>query len=218
MTTQVPARRSGARAWLAARSSLPLRVAAHLGAAAPLALLIYDTLNNRLSVNPIQDLTLRTGLAALVVLVLSLAVTPLNILFQFRELVPLRKVLGLWAFVYALLHLLIFAVVDYGLDWSLISGAIGEKRYVLVGFAAFLLLLPLALTSTRWAMRRLGKRWKPLHQLVYVAAALAVFHFFLLVKADVREPLVYGAILAVLLALRLPPVRRALARKRASQP
>ena len=108
------------------------------------------------------------------------------------------------------MHLLIFAVVDYGLDLELIKQAIVEKRYVLVGFAAFLLLLPLAVTSTKGWMRRLGKRWKKLHRLVYLAAPLAVVHFVWLVKADIREPLAYGAAVAALLLLRTPRVRRAL--------
>ena len=127
---------------------------------------------------------------------------------------PLRRPLGLWAFFYVCVHLLIFTVLDYGLDWQLIAETVAEKRYVLVGFTAFLLLLPLALTSTKASMRRLGKRWKQLHRLVYLAALLAIVHFVWLVKADIREPLLYGAGLLLLLALRLSPVRRAVARLR----
>ncbi|MEP7190923.1 MAG: ferric reductase-like transmembrane domain-containing protein, partial [Roseiflexaceae bacterium] len=104
----------------------------------------------------------------------------------------------------------IFSVLDYGLDWQLIQQAIIEKRYVLVGFTAFLLLLPLAITSTKGWQRRIGKRWKRLHQAVYLAAPLAVIHFVWLVKADIREPLMYGAAVAALLLLRLPPIRRAI--------
>jgi sulfoxide reductase heme-binding subunit YedZ len=142
--------------------------------------------------------------------VLSLACTPLNTMFGFKQLLPLRRPLGLYAFGYSVLHLLNFAVVDYGLDLVLLREAVIEKRYVLVGFAAFLLLLPLAVTSTQSFQRWLGKRWKSLHRLVYGAALLAVVHFVWLVKADVREPLVYGAIVVVLLALRIPQVRRTL--------
>lgn len=191
-----------------------LRAATHVGALLPLIVLIWDGLNNGLTVNPIQEISARTGKAALILLVLSLACTPLNTLLGFRQALTLRRPLGLYAFAYATLHMLNFALVDYGLDPVLLREAILEKRYVLVGFAAFLLLLPLAITSTKGFQRRLGKQWKQLHRLVYVAALLAIVHFVWLVKADVREPLIYGAIVAGLLALRIPLVRRLLTRAR----
>ncbi len=191
-----------------------LRLLAHLGALVPLAQLIWDGLHDQLTVNPIQEITARTGKAALILLVLALACTPLHTLFGRKQLLPLRRPFGLYAFWYACLHLLTFTVLDYGLDWGLMRAEIVEKRYQLVGFTAFVLLLPLAITSTRGWMRRLGKRWKVLHRLVYLAAPLAVVHFFWLVKADVREPLLVGAIVAALLALRIPPVRRRLTRLR----
>ena len=191
-----------------------LRLLAHLGAVVPLALLIWDGLHDQLTVNPIQEITARTGKAALILLVLALACTPLHTLFGRKQLLPLRRPFGLYAFWYACLHLLTFTVLDYGLDWGLMRPEIVEKRYQLVGFTAFVLLLPLAITSTRGWMRRLGKRWKVLHRLVYLAAPLAVVHFFWLVKADVREPLLFGAIVAALLALRIPQVRRRLTRLR----
>ena len=142
-------------------------------------------------------------------LVLSLACTPLNRLLGWRWTVPLRRPLGLWAFFYVTLHLLTFVVVDYGLDAGLIWQAVAEKRFVLAGFAAFLLLLPLALTSTRGWMRRLGRNWTRLHRLIYLALPLAVLHYVWLVKADRREPLLYGAAVLLLLVLRTPPVLRA---------
>lgn len=184
----------------------------------PLALLIWDGLHNQLTVNPIQAISQRTGKIALVLLVVSLVCTPLNTLFGLKQMLPLRRPLGLYAFGYTLLHLLNFTVVDYGLDPSLLGEAILEKRYVLMGFAAFLLLVPLALTSTVGAQRRLGKRWKVLHRLVYVAAPLAVVHFVWLVKADVREPLLYGALVALLLVLRVPAVRHWFTRLRRPHP
>ncbi len=134
-----------------------LRLAVHGLALLPLGLLLLDTGLGRLSVNPIQDLTLRTGKAALVLLMLSLACTPLNLLLGWKWALALRKPLGLYSFLYVCLHLLVFAVADYGLDPGLIGQAISEKRYVVAGFASFLLLLPLALSSTRAAMRRLGR-------------------------------------------------------------
>ena len=185
-----------------------LQIAIHIGALLPLIVLIWDFMHNNLTVNPIQEATFRTGKTALVLLVLSLACTPVNMLTGWKRVIAWRRPLGLYAFMYAALHLLIFAVVDYGFDWGLIWETVLEKRYVVVGFAAFLLLLPLAITSTKGWMRRLGKRWKKLHRLVYVAAVLAVIHFVWLVKADIREPLMYGAAVALLLVLRLPPVRR----------
>lgn len=187
-----------------------LRIATHIGAWIPLAVLIWDFANDNLTANPIQEATFRTGKTALILLLLALACTPLNTLLGWKRLLPLRRPLGLYAFFYVCVHLLIFALVDYGLDWELIQQAIVEKRYVLVGFAAFLLLLPLAITSTKGWMRRLGKGWKKLHRLVYLAVSLAIVHFVWLVKADIREPLVYGAIVAALLILRLPAIRRAL--------
>ncbi len=190
-----------------------LRLAVHGLALLPLGLLLLDAGLGRLSVNPIQDITLRTGKAALVLLMLSLACTPLNLLLGWKWALALRKPLGLYSFLYVCLHLLVFAVADYGLDLGLIAQAISEKRYVVAGFASFLLLLPLALSSTRAAMRRLGHWWRRLHRLVYAAAALAVLHYLWLAKVW-REPALWGVLLLVLLSLRLPGVRRRLARWR----
>ncbi len=191
-----------------------LRILVHIGALIPLALIIVYAFTGHLTANPIQEATFRTGKTALTLLLLSLLCTPLNTLFGLKQVLPLRRTLGLYAFFYICIHLFIFAVVDYGLDWELIKQTIVEKRYVLVGFSAFLLLLPLALTSTKGWMRRLGKRWKQLHRLVYLAAVLVIIHFVWLVKADIREPLLYGAILGGLLLLRVPSVRRALTQLR----
>lgn len=197
--------------WLK-RAGLP--ILAHAGALTPLALLIWNFFHDQLTANPIQYITFRTGKTALVLLVLALACTPLNVLFGLKQAVALRKPFGLYAFLYAALHFLTFVGLDYQFDPELLKEAIFKKRYALVGFAAFLALLPLAVTSTRGWMRRLGKNWKRLHRLVYLAALLAVVHFVWLVKSDVREPLAYGAGVIVLLALRLKPVRRASAKLR----
>jgi len=186
-----------------------LLFATHIACWLPLAVLVFDFSQGQLSVNPIQDITLRTGKFALLILTLSLACTPVNTVFGFRQVIPLRKWLGLYAFLYAGLHFLTFAVLDYGLDWGLIQQAIVEKRYVLAGFAALLILVPLALTSTKGWMRRLGKAWKRLHRFVYLAGVLVIFHYVWLVKTDVREPVLWGAFLALLLILRIPRVRSA---------
>ncbi len=192
-------------------------IAVHIACMIPLAVLIGDLVTNNLTANPIQEATQRTGKTALIVLVLALACSPLKTLFGFNQALALRRPLGLYAFSYAAIHLAIFVAVDYGFDPTLIQEAVLEKRYVLAGFSAFLLLLPLAITSTRGWMRRLGPRWKKLHRLVYLAAGLAVLHYVWLVKADIREPLLYGAAIAALLLLRLPWLRRRLTRWHAAR-
>ena len=181
----------------------------NLAAFLPLALLAWDYAFDNLSVNPIDDFTDRTGKAAIILLLASLACTPANTVFGFRKALTVRKSLGLWAFVYAALHLMVYIGLDYALDWNLIvQDALLEKRFIIVGLTALLIMLPLAITSTRGWMRRLGRNWKRLHQLVYVAGMLAVIHFLLLVKADRTEPLIYAIVLSVLLLLRAPRVRR----------
>lgn len=194
-----------------------LRIVTHIAALTPLALLVWDYATNRLGFNPIQEITQRTGEYALILLVLSLACTPLNSVFGLRQVLPLRRPLGLYAFLYVSLHFLTFVGLDYRLDLGLIWQEIAEKRYVLVGFSAFLLLIPLAITSTRGWMQRLGKHWKRLHRLVYVAALLAVLHYVWAVKSDIREPLLYGAAVGLLLALRHPRVRKAFSTFRTRQ-
>jgi sulfoxide reductase heme-binding subunit YedZ len=193
-----------------------LQVAVHLAALAPLVKLIWDGYTGNLTVNPIQEITARTGKTALILLTLSLACTPASSLFGFRSALRWRRPLGLYAFLYAALHFLTFTVLDYGLDPSLLREAIFEKRYALIGFMAFVLLIPLAITSTRGWMKRLGRRWKQLHRLVYPAALLVVVHYIWLVKSDIRTPLAFGAIIVGLLAARTPPVKRAVGRMRTS--
>lgn len=183
----------------------------HIGALIPLAWLAFDYWAGNLSVNWIQDITLRTGKPALVLLVLSLACTPLNIVLGIRNIIPARKWLGLYGFGYAAVHFLIFIGVDYAFDWAFIWEDVGTKLYVIVGFAALLILIPLAITSTKGWMRRLGKRWKKLHQLVYIAGILAVFHYVWVVKSDYREPIAWGILLGFFLVVRIPKVRKQIA-------
>ncbi len=189
-----------------------LRVAVHVGAWWPLLRLTWDAVRGGLSVNPIQDALVRTGQAALVLLMLSLSCTPLNTVLRFRNALRVRRALGLYAFLYATLHLATFALLDYGLDLGLIAQAVAEKYYIVAGFIGFALLVPLAATSTRSWQVRLGRRWKQLHRLAYVAAGLGVLHFALLTKSLLIRPdaLVFAAVLAVLMVLRLPAVRRRL--------
>jgi sulfoxide reductase heme-binding subunit YedZ len=190
--------------WLKARW---LQILTHTAALAPLALLAWGYAQDQLTANPIREVTLRTGKAALVLLVLSLACTPAHTLFGFRPAIKLRRPLGLYAFLYTGLHGLTFVGLDFGFDVGLIVEEIGQRRFVQAGMLAFLLLLPLAVTSTRGWNRRLGKNWRRLHRLVYLAALAAVVHFVWLTKGDIREPLLYGAAVALLLVVRIPAVR-----------
>jgi sulfoxide reductase heme-binding subunit YedZ len=190
-----------------------LQILTHVLALTPLAWLLWKYSQGLFLVDPIREITTVTGRVALILLVLSLACTPIATVFGFKQALRVRRALGLYAFLYAGLHFLVFVGLDYGFDLELLGQAIFDQRYVLAGFAAGLLLLLLALTSTRGWQKRLRKNWKRLHRLVYLAGILAVVHFLWLVK-DIRVPLRYGAVLAVLLILRLPPIRRAVSHAR----
>ena len=190
-----------------------LRIVVHVGALLPLAWTILQYAQSMFLVDPVREITTRTGKAALILLLLSLACTPLGTVLGFNRVRRVRRALGLYAFLYASLHFATFVGLDYGFDFTLLPQAIFDQRYVLAGFAAGLILLALAITSTRGWQRRLGKKWARLHRLVYLAGILAIVHFAWLVK-DIREPLRYAAVLAVLLLLRLPPVRRVVSNTR----
>jgi sulfoxide reductase heme-binding subunit YedZ len=192
-----------------------LQIITHIGAWLPLLWLLWDNYAGNLSINPIQELTQRTGKYALVMLVLSISITPLTTLTGLRQFIKLRRPLGLYAFLYAALHFSIFIGLDYAFDWSLLRGELFEKRYILVGLGALLILSALAITSFKWWMKRLGKNWKRLHRLVYLASALVIVHFgwsqkgdFLRLQGDVGQPLAFGLAVALLLVVRIPPVRR----------
>ncbi|PLY13481.1 MAG: sulfoxide reductase heme-binding subunit YedZ [Sedimenticola sp.] len=160
-----------------------------------------------LGANPIETLTHHTGDWALRFLLITLAVTPLQKLTGIGEIVRVRRMLGLYAFFYAVLHAGIYFVLDQGLDFRAVVADVIERPYITIGFAVFLSLIPLAATSTNAMMRRLGgRRWKRLHRIVYLSALGAVVHFLWLVKADLREPLIYLAILLLLLAFRTAPL------------
>lgn len=187
----------------------------HLYAWSGLAYLLFDFAFGNLSVNPIQDLEQRTGRHAITLLVLSLLCTPLNTLFGWKEPLKRRRALGLYSFMYATIHVLIFLDLDYGLAWSLILQSIVEKPYILFGLVTFLMLVPLAITSFDVWKVRLKKNWKRLHQTVYLIAPLAVFHFALSKKGDIFRlqgeivrPLAYGLVVLLLLVLRIPKVRK----------
>jgi methionine sulfoxide reductase heme-binding subunit len=170
----------------------------------PAADLARRALTGALTANPIEYITLQTGFWALVLLLATLAVTPLRRLSGRNELIRFRRLLGLFAFFYATLHFLTYILLDRYMEFDEIGADILRRPFITVGFAAFLLLLPLAVTSTRGWIRRLGRRWLQLHRLIYISAALAILHFYWKksAKADVAEPLIFAAILVGLLVLR----------------
>jgi sulfoxide reductase heme-binding subunit YedZ len=196
----------------------PLQIAMHVYAWSEIILLIFDLLTGHLSANPIQDLERRTGRHAITLLVLSLLCTPMNTLFKWSEPLKRRRALGLYAFMYAVIHVIIFMDLDFGLAWSLLYKEVIEKPRLVVGAIAFMLLIPLAITSFDIWKKRLGKSWKRLHQVVYLIAPLVVLHYLwskkgnaLTLQGEVAKPLIYGIIIAIFLLFRIPPIRKALA-------
>ena len=170
---------------------------------AKLVLEIFDVAGMSLGANPIEELIHRLGIWGLNFLLITLAVTPLRRLTGKSWLLRFRRMLGLFAFFYVLMHFLTYAGLDQRFDLPVIFEDIAERPFITVGFTAFLLLIPLAVTSTNAMMKRLGRRWQKLHRLVYVIAVLGVVHFYWQVKLDTLEPLIYAAILAALLGYRL---------------
>jgi len=175
-----------------------------VGALVPLGAILLRGWRGELGANPIAQALNQLGLVALVFLVATLACTPLKTLFGWTWPIRLRRMLGLFSFFYGLLHVSTYTVLDQGLDWPAIWVDVTKRKFIFVGVATFVLLVPLALTSTSGALKRLGyARWKRLHRLAYVAALLGVTHFTWRVKRDVREPIVYGTVLGLLLLVRL---------------
>jgi sulfoxide reductase heme-binding subunit YedZ len=166
-----------------------------------------------LGADPVKELEHECGKTALNLLLVTLAVTPVRELTGQPQLLRLRRMLGLFAFFYVVVHFTIYVVLDLELNFATLGADIAKRPYITIGFGALLLLIPLAVTSTNGMMRRLGRRWQSLHRLVYVIAILGVWHFYWQVKRDVREPLIYAAILAALLGYR---VLRARMRRRAA--
>lgn len=170
----------------------------------PLAVLTERAVTGDLSANPVEFITHTTGDWALRLLLVTLSITPARRLFKMPELIRFRRMLGLFAFFYACLHLLTFAALDHEFSPSEIMEDVRKHRFILAGFVAFVLLIPLAITSTAGWIRRLGgRRWSMLHRLIYASAILAVIHFVWLVKSDLREPGLYGLATAILLGMRI---------------
>jgi sulfoxide reductase heme-binding subunit YedZ len=193
-----------------------IRWGSHIGAVIPMFVLVIDYLTSNLTANPIQTATQRTGDIAMILLVLMLAVTPILIFYQTNLLKGMRKRLGLYAFFYTCVHLFIFFVLDYGLDWNQLIQLIMQKLYLIFGLVAFIILLAMAITSFQWWKKKLAKNWKRLHRLVYLAAILNVLHYALAQKGDILSlrgnlilPITYGIITLFLLLLRPLVVRKA---------
>jgi methionine sulfoxide reductase heme-binding subunit len=168
----------------------------------PFLLLVWDAMHGRLGADPVNALIHRSGWWALLMLMLSLSMTPLRRITGKPWWIRFRRLLGLYAFFYACIHFSSY-LLDRGARWDDIWKDVFKRPYITVGFSAFILLIPLAITSTKGMMRRLGSRWQKLHKSVYVIAILGVVHFWWQVKADIRQPLTFAIILAVLLAFRI---------------
>lgn len=193
------------------RAIVALKVLVHLVCLAPFVLLgwftYHDALHSEatalLGPDPTAALSHGTGFAALRILVISLAITPVRRLSnKLAWLIRFRRMLGLYAFFYVCVHLAVYLKLYANLDWPTVVDDLSKRRYIIVGFAAWVLLVPLALTSTKWSIRKLGKRWQMLHRLAYVAAVLGVIHYWWVVKAGVGTPLTITLVLAGLLAAR----------------
>jgi methionine sulfoxide reductase heme-binding subunit len=192
-----------------------IRIAIHLAALTPLGVLIFDFFAGRLTFNPIQAATRRSGDVALVILMVSLACTPASSLFGFRQAIRYRRTIGLYAFAYTALHLILFVGVDYQFDFGMLYLDLNQKYYIFIGLAAFVILLALAVTSFDAWKKRLGKAWKKLHRWVYIAAPLAILHYDLAKKGDLLNfrgeiswPLLALGILVLLYMVRLTWVKK----------
>ncbi len=169
----------------------------------PLLRLVVLAVGDNLGANPVEFVIRSNGTWTLTFLLLTLAVTPLRKLTGMNWLLGLRRMLGLYAFFYAVLHFLSYVWLDQWFDWAAITKDIAKHKYVLVGFAGFLCLIPLAVTSTNAMMRKLGRNWQALHRLVYLIGIFGVVHYWWLVKKDITQPLIYGTVLILLLGWRL---------------
>ena len=184
----------------------------HLLCLLPVAALVWGLFNNGLGANPVETLTHETGEWGLRWLLVTLAITPLSQWTRNAAWLRFRRMLGLYVFFYIGCHFLIWLVFDHSLDLGGMLEDIVERPYITIGFAGFLLLIPLAATSNQASVRRLGRRWRTLHKLVYAILALGILHFLWLVKADYLEPGIYAIIAGILMLLRVVPVRRRNAR------
>lgn len=174
-----------------------------LAALVPLALLAWNALHNNLGANPIEEITHQTGYWTLRLLLVTLCITPLRRITGINWLIQYRRMIGLFAFFYGCLHLTTYLWLDQSFDFHAIIKDVYKRPFITAGFTGFVLMVPLALTSTQGWIRRLGKKWQLLHRLIYFSAAAGVFHFIWLVKKDLREPLIYATIFGALMLIRV---------------
>ena len=193
-----------------------LRIVVHIIGWLPLAKLLYDYRTHNLSVNPIQDIEQRLGRIALYFLIATLAVTPTYTVTGWRDILTRRRALGLYTFLYACLHFLVFAGLDYGFNFRQIISLITQKGYIVLGSIALLFLIPLAVTSFNFFIRRMGRNWRRLHWLIYPTGLIVIVHYawtkkgnLFALRGDILKPFLWGLFIILLLVLRLPPVRRA---------
>jgi methionine sulfoxide reductase heme-binding subunit len=180
------------------------KIAIFLAALIPLERLLWKAFHDGLGANPIEVITHATGDWTLILVLITLSITPLRQITHQYWLIGVRRMVGLFAFFYGTLHFLTYIWLDKFFDVPEMLKDIAKRRFITVGFAAFVLMIPLALTSTAWSIRRLGgKRWQRLHRLIYLTGILAVIHYFWLVKADHRKPIAYGIVLSILLLYRV---------------
>ena len=199
---------------MSSRKILLLKIAVWIGCFVPLGRLLYKGWTGGLGANPIEFITLSTGTWTLIFLLATLSITPLRKLTGQSWLIRIRRLIGLFAFFYASLHFTTYVWLDKFFEFQEMVEDVMKRRFITAGFLAFTLLVPLAMTSTTWAVRKLGgKKWQRLHRLIYLSAVAGVIHFWWKVKADVREPAIYAAILGGLLLLRLAITAREKYRK-----
>ncbi|MBR2514289.1 MAG: protein-methionine-sulfoxide reductase heme-binding subunit MsrQ [Halomonas sp.] len=190
------------------------RLGVFFAALAPLLFWSWQVANNAAGPEPGNYLLLNIGLGGLWMLLLTLSLTPLTKLTRWKGFALIRRQLGLWTLAYATLHLLCYVLFILGLNWALLGSELVKRPYIIVGMLALIGLAVLGATSNRWSMKRLGKRWKPLHKLSYLILGLVLLHFFWVVRADLQEWAMYAAIAALIMATRLPPIARTLPKLR----
>ncbi len=192
--------RQGKGSWI----DRAIYLALWLALLSPMVLLAWGAVTDDLGANPVERLIRQLGVWGLRFLILGLAITPAARILKMPKLIRYRRTVGLFAFSYIVLHLISYSVIDHRLDWPTIVKDIIKRPYITIGMAAFALLIPLAVTSTNWMIRKLGPlRWRRLHSLIYVIVPLGVVHYFLLVKADKTSPLIYGGLVLLLLGWRV---------------
>ena len=180
-----------------------IKVMLFVGCLAPLGIIVYDGFQNNLTADPIDEILHRTGIWSLRILLITLLMTPLKVMTGQVLFIRLRRMLGLFTFFYASLHLVVYVWLDLGLDWSHFFEDVLERPYITVGMLAWFLLVPMAITSNKAMIRKMGKKWKRLHQSIYLVIGLGCLHFIWLVKSDITEPMIYTGIGLILLLFRL---------------